>query len=127
VSLNYDAEIQASAIAALNYAMGAQTYAMTDINYTVENKIPPRRNCPARHRDRDDDCGRGVHPVALRRSRRELVDERRARPAGVDPRVQGRRGASLSREGRGVGESGCGGAEGEVLRFYCEDIKRVNI
>jgi len=35
--------------------------------------------------DREDDGGRGVHPLAFRRSRRELVDERRPRPAGIDP------------------------------------------
>ena len=45
--------------------------------------------------DREDDGGRGVHPVALRRSRREFTDERRARPRGEDPRVQGVRGAGV--------------------------------
>ncbi len=51
------------------------------------------------HRDREDDGGRGVHPVAFRRSRREFIDERRARPRGDDPRVQGVRGAGVPREG----------------------------
>ena len=46
----------------------------------------------------EDICGRGLHPIPLCRSRRESADERRARPAGKDPRVQGLRGAGVPRQ-----------------------------
>jgi hypothetical protein len=75
--------------------------------------------------DREDDGGRGVHPVAFRRSRREFIDERRARPRGEDPRVQSVRGAGVPCEAGGVGESRCGGEEGEVLRFVKKVIGNV--